>query len=576
MRIKMTGGSPWGFKMTGGRDFRQPLAIGKVTAGSKADRAGVVEGHHIITVNGEDVTTLAHLEAQNKIKAAKATLTLEISNAPVSVSKPTEAQTASLSSSYSPPSAPQQTYNATSPTANKSYSATSNYSSNKGYSTANNKPTYNSSYNVSLTPKSPSKMSTPRSPTYSSPHNKQPSFEDKNATPDIEYRPVDSRDSYRRLYEESQDSEWQPTAHQSTLQSPSMKALAMSSGSYEATHVPEDEKQKLIVTEEIRDMILEAETEKHNGHHPSMQDAALRPTGIKVYDPSQKYTSRPTNSTPSPAPYSPGTNNYTQPPNHSSQSSYGSQSSTGSGPTYSSQPQPAKSKAVGNISKFLQSSGAKQGQPVFAKTLADLQCPFGDPAVLEIRIGNTLPVPTVAWYHNDRPIRESKDKDIKFLSKGIVHTLVLGEFGPEFRGRYKCVLTNKHGSASCTSTLSEEQPQANNNGGYAPAPTSPYGNQSGTNRGYQPSYTSTYQAPVNNQRTSKPMASISVGLYSQNAANEAYNAQTRKPVARDEPEESDVMRALREEGQVGDDKPHYQSRSMRMLNEALMPESDDL
>ena len=26
----MSGGSPWGFKMTGGRDFRMPLAIGKV------------------------------------------------------------------------------------------------------------------------------------------------------------------------------------------------------------------------------------------------------------------------------------------------------------------------------------------------------------------------------------------------------------------------------------------------------------------------------------------------------------------------------------------------------------------
>ena len=47
--------------------------------------------------------------------------------------------------------------------------------------------------------------------------------------PDVEYRRVDSRDSQRRMYEELQDSEYAPTAHQSTLQSPSLQALARSS-----------------------------------------------------------------------------------------------------------------------------------------------------------------------------------------------------------------------------------------------------------------------------------------------------------------------------------------------------------
>ena len=27
----LTGGGPWGFKMVGGKDFHQPLAIGKVS-----------------------------------------------------------------------------------------------------------------------------------------------------------------------------------------------------------------------------------------------------------------------------------------------------------------------------------------------------------------------------------------------------------------------------------------------------------------------------------------------------------------------------------------------------------------
>ena len=47
------------------------------------------------------------------------------------------------------------------------------------------------------------------------------------------------------------------------------------------------------ITEEIRDMILEEEDGRQNGHHQgSYGDASLRQTGIKVYDPQQKYDNK--------------------------------------------------------------------------------------------------------------------------------------------------------------------------------------------------------------------------------------------------------------------------------------------
>ena len=54
----------------------------------------------------------------------------------------------------------------------------------------------------------------------------------------------------------------------------------------------------------------------------------------------------------------------------------------------------------------------------FWQPLQDIARPLGDPLVLEVRIGSNLPVPTVHWYHNNKPARESKEKDIRFLNNG--------------------------------------------------------------------------------------------------------------------------------------------------------------
>lgn len=78
--VSLTGGSPWGFRLVGGCDFRANLAISKVTPGGKASCAGLKPGDVITSINSLDTTQMTHLEAQNLVKATGATLVLGIAS----------------------------------------------------------------------------------------------------------------------------------------------------------------------------------------------------------------------------------------------------------------------------------------------------------------------------------------------------------------------------------------------------------------------------------------------------------------------------------------------------------------
>ncbi|KAM9380102.1 PDZ and LIM domain protein 1 [Phaethornis superciliosus] len=77
--IVLTGPGPWGFRLVGGRDFEQPLAISRVTPGSKAALANLCIGDQIIAIDGVNTENMTHLEAQNKIKGCADELTLTVS-----------------------------------------------------------------------------------------------------------------------------------------------------------------------------------------------------------------------------------------------------------------------------------------------------------------------------------------------------------------------------------------------------------------------------------------------------------------------------------------------------------------
>ncbi|XP_033222499.1 PDZ and LIM domain protein Zasp isoform X2 [Belonocnema kinseyi] len=63
-------GSPWGFRLQGGKDFGTPLIVQKVNGGSPAEAAGLKAGDAVIRVNNTDMFNLRHKDAQDVIVRA--------------------------------------------------------------------------------------------------------------------------------------------------------------------------------------------------------------------------------------------------------------------------------------------------------------------------------------------------------------------------------------------------------------------------------------------------------------------------------------------------------------------------
>ncbi|XP_018590044.1 PDZ and LIM domain protein 2-like isoform X2 [Scleropages formosus] len=76
LSVNLTGPSPWGFRVSGGRDFKKPLTISKVTGGSKAELANLRPDDIILEINGESVSEMLNAEAQNKIRSSREQLQL--------------------------------------------------------------------------------------------------------------------------------------------------------------------------------------------------------------------------------------------------------------------------------------------------------------------------------------------------------------------------------------------------------------------------------------------------------------------------------------------------------------------
>uniref|UniRef100_A0A8C5SWS8 PDZ domain-containing protein n=1 Tax=Laticauda laticaudata TaxID=8630 RepID=A0A8C5SWS8_LATLA len=63
--VNLTGPAPWGFRITGGRDFRKPIIV---IEHGKAALGDLRPGDVIISINGESTSEMLNVEAQNKIK----------------------------------------------------------------------------------------------------------------------------------------------------------------------------------------------------------------------------------------------------------------------------------------------------------------------------------------------------------------------------------------------------------------------------------------------------------------------------------------------------------------------------
>lgn len=74
--VFLQGGSPWGFRLQGGKEFRVPLRISKIEHGGKADIAGIKVGDEVTEINEVKTETLYHTEALTAVKRAHSTLSL--------------------------------------------------------------------------------------------------------------------------------------------------------------------------------------------------------------------------------------------------------------------------------------------------------------------------------------------------------------------------------------------------------------------------------------------------------------------------------------------------------------------
>ncbi|KAG5317515.1 ZASP protein, partial [Pseudoatta argentina] len=70
IKLSRFDGSPWGFRLQGGKDFGTPLIVQKVNSGSPAEAAGLKAGDAVIRVNTTDMYNLRHKDAQDVIVKA--------------------------------------------------------------------------------------------------------------------------------------------------------------------------------------------------------------------------------------------------------------------------------------------------------------------------------------------------------------------------------------------------------------------------------------------------------------------------------------------------------------------------
>uniref|UniRef100_A0A1I8F1N2 PDZ domain-containing protein n=1 Tax=Macrostomum lignano TaxID=282301 RepID=A0A1I8F1N2_9PLAT len=69
-RVRMTrpdSGTPWGFRLQGGRDFNSALTIQKVSKGGMAERHGVCVGDRVVSIGGDPTHNWTHQQAQQAV-----------------------------------------------------------------------------------------------------------------------------------------------------------------------------------------------------------------------------------------------------------------------------------------------------------------------------------------------------------------------------------------------------------------------------------------------------------------------------------------------------------------------------
>ncbi|XP_054610500.1 synaptopodin 2-like protein [Dunckerocampus dactyliophorus] len=79
--VSLSGGSPWGFRLQGGKEQQKPLQVAKVRRRSKACRAGLKEHDELVAIGDHMCAELSHAQAMSLIDGQSAMLHLRVKRA---------------------------------------------------------------------------------------------------------------------------------------------------------------------------------------------------------------------------------------------------------------------------------------------------------------------------------------------------------------------------------------------------------------------------------------------------------------------------------------------------------------
>lgn len=79
--VTLSGGAPWGIRISGGREFGTPIILNHIVLNGKAHLGGIKTGETILQINDRHATNLPHLEAQKLIKSTGFSLSLVLDRA---------------------------------------------------------------------------------------------------------------------------------------------------------------------------------------------------------------------------------------------------------------------------------------------------------------------------------------------------------------------------------------------------------------------------------------------------------------------------------------------------------------
>ncbi|XP_002127704.2 PDZ and LIM domain protein 3 isoform X2 [Ciona intestinalis] len=76
--VSMSGGSPWGFRLTGGVVNGTPVTVSRVTPGGKAAQANVMQGDVLVALNGTSISDMDLPEIMEQVKISGWTIHLTL------------------------------------------------------------------------------------------------------------------------------------------------------------------------------------------------------------------------------------------------------------------------------------------------------------------------------------------------------------------------------------------------------------------------------------------------------------------------------------------------------------------